>query len=123
MFKSVHPVCPVVSMATSLEFWRRLGFEVGFSNASRQDRATYVGIRRGNLELHLQTFSAEQRTFTQTMAIRVEMTDRSSVEALHREWAAHGIISAALADTPWGTHEFGFYDLDGTPFFFYADQR
>jgi len=122
MFKSVHPVCPVVDMEASLAFWRRLGLKVVFADADPPDAANYAGVAREGLELHLQTFTPEQRAGTQTMAIRIEMTGRDALETLHGEWAPHGIITAALDDKSWGTREFGFYDPDGTPFFFYVDR-
>jgi len=122
MFKSVHPVCPVVDMGESLAFWQRLGLSILFADRDPPETADYAGVGREGLELHLQTFTPEQRAATQTMAIRVEMTSRDALEALHGEWAAHGIITAALADQPWGTREFGYYDPDGTPFFFYVDR-
>jgi len=122
MFQSVHPVCPVTNMAASLAFWVRLGFTVVFSDKQPPAAADYAGVAREELELHLQTFTPEQRAGTQTMAIRIEMSDRPALEALNAEWAPHRIITAALEDKPWGTREFGFYDPDGTPFFFYVDR-
>jgi len=122
MFKSVHPVCPVTDMGASLAFWARLGFAVAFADRDPPETADYAGVARDGLELHLQTFTPEQRAGTQTMAIRIEMTGRAALEALHGEWAPHGMITAELADKPWGTREFGFYDPDGTPFFFYVDR-
>lgn len=122
MFKSVHPVCPVTDMAASLAFWLRLGFKVVFSDKQPPAAADYAGVAREGLELHLQTFTREQRAGTQTMAIRIEMSDRAALEALNAEWLRHRIITAPLEDKPWGTREFGFYDPDGTPFFFYVDR-
>ena len=117
----VHPVCPVVDIEASLASWRQLDMSVLFTDKVPPATADYAGIGRGGLELHMQTFTPEQRAATQTMAIRVEMPGREALEALHREWAPHGIITVALADQPWGTREIGFYDPDRTPFFFYVD--
>lgn len=122
MFKSVHPVCPVTDMEASLAFWQKLRFDVVFADRDPAESADYAGVAREGLELHLQTFTPEQRAGTQTMAIRIEMADRASLEALNAEWVPHAIITAPLDDKPWGTREFGFYDPDGTPFFFYVDR-
>ena len=122
MFKSVHPVCPVLDMAEHVAFWRRLGFETVFASAAPAERADYVGIARGAVELHLQAFTHEQLQATQIMAIRIEMQDRASLEALHAEWAGKVDMTAPLADKPWGTREFGFHDPAGSPFFFYVDR-
>lgn len=121
MFKGVRPVCPVTDMARSLAFWRQLGFEVAFSSLKPAESADYVGIRRDGLELHLQTFTPEQLGHTQTMAIRIELTSPDALARLHAEWEPHGVITAPLSEKPWGTVEFGFYDPDRTPFFFYVD--
>jgi len=114
----VHPVCPVTDMARSLAFWRALGFELSFADRQPPEEADYAGVRRGDLELHLHTFTAEQIRYTQTMAIRIE-TD--AVETLHEAWKDKGIITAPLEVKPWGNYEFGFYDPDNTPFFFYRE--
>lgn len=122
MFKALHPVCPVLDMKAHLAFWARLGFEPVFGSLKPFEDADYVGIARAGLELHLQTFTREQLKETQTMALRVEMTDISALESLFDEWKDTIEISAPLSEKPWGTVEFGFYDPANTPFFFYVDQ-
>ena len=122
LFKSVHPVCPVLDMPSHLAFWGRLGFRVSFSGGKPPETADYVGVARDGIELHLQTFSEADLKRTQIMAVRVEMTSRGTLETLHAEWAPLIAITAVLADTPWGTREFGFYDPVGSPFFFYVDR-
>jgi catechol 2,3-dioxygenase-like lactoylglutathione lyase family enzyme len=115
---AVHPVLPVTDMKRALEFWSRLGFKLAFADRPQAETADYAGVRRGDLVLHLQTFTEEQRGYTQTMALRIE-TD--AVEALHEEWKDLGVITAPLEKKPWGNYEFGFYDPDNTPFFFYRE--
>jgi hypothetical protein len=121
-FKGVHPVCPVLDMSVHLAFRRRLGFEVAFSGGRPPDSADYVGIARGGIELHLQTFAADDLKRTQIMATRIELTDAGSLESLHAEWTGKVDISAPLRDTAWGTREFGFHDPARSPFFFYVDR-
>lgn len=115
---SVHPVLPVTDMKRALDFWQRLGFAVDFVDRQPPEHADYAGVRRGDLVLHLQTFTAEQRSYTQTMALRIE-TD--AVETLYAEWKDLGVITAPLEKKPWGNYEFGFYDPDNSPFFFYRE--
>jgi catechol 2,3-dioxygenase-like lactoylglutathione lyase family enzyme len=115
---AVHPVLPVTDMQRALEFWQRLGFAIAFSDRQPAEIADYAGVRRGDLVLHLQTFTAEQRGYTQTMALRIE-TD--AVETLYDAWKELGFITAPLERKPWGNLEFGFYDPDNTPFFFYRE--
>jgi len=115
---SVHPVLPVTDMKRALEFWQSLGFRVAFSDAAQPESASYAGVSRGDLTLHLQTFTEEQRGHTQTMALRIET---NAVETLYAEWKDMGFITSPLAEKPWGNYEFGFYDPDNTPFFFYRE--
>lgn len=114
----VHPVLPVTDMGRSLAFWTKLGFILDFADGTTPKRSDYAGVRRGDLVLHLQTFTAEQRIYTQTMALRIE-TD--AVDQLYAEWKGLGFITAPLEEKPWGNYEFGFYDPDNTPFFFYRE--
>lgn len=104
-----------------MAFWQTLGFEIYFTDNSAPEAAAYCGVRRGALALHLQAFTPEQLKATQTMALRVWMESREHLDALATEWDRHGVISAPLADKPWGNREFGIYDLDRTPFFFGVD--
>jgi len=121
MFKTVSPVCPTTDLPRTLAFWQRLGFEPVFADHADPAKASYAGVVRANLELHLQTFTPEQMTYTQTMAMRIKLESRDALEQLHAEWQPHGHITAPLEEKPWGNYEFGFYDPDKTPFFFYVD--
>ena len=122
IFKALHPVCPVLDMSVHLHFWDKLGFLPAFGDCQPYETADYVGIARDGLELHLQTFTREQLKETQTMALRIEMTGKKALEALHDDWKERIKISAPLSAKPWGTVEFGFYDPANTPFFFYVDR-
>ena len=118
MFRSVHPVCPVTNITRTLEFWVRLGFDLDFVDTSDPETASYCGVRRDGLLIHLQAFTPDQLKMTQTMAIRVELENVEALNALGAEWEPLGVISAPLGDRPWGNREFGLYDPDKTPFFF-----
>ncbi len=47
----------------------------------------------------------------------------ADVDALHDELKSKGVFhkNTALRDTPWGTREFAFYDLDQNGLTFYRD--
>ena len=117
----LRPVLPVTDMARSLKFWRRLGFEVLFSDRSPPENADYAGVAGHGVELHLQTFTPDQLNVTQTMNIRIEVRDQAALETLHTAWSSVVEISAPLASKPWGTIEFGFHDPDRTPFHVYCN--
>lgn len=121
MFITVSPVCPTTDLPRTMAFWERLGFDRDFADHPELSQATYAGVRRETLELHLQTFTPDQIQTTQTMAMRIRLESRSALEGLYAEWQPLDFISAPLAEKPWGNYEFGFYDPDRTPFFFYVD--
>lgn len=121
MFTTISPVCPTTDLARTIEFWQQLGFAAVFADHQDVEKASYAGMRRAELELHLQTFTTDQIQTTQTMAMRIKLESRAALEALYKEWAPLGHISAPLEEKPWGNYEFGFYDPDKTPFFFYVD--
>ncbi|MEM7460318.1 MAG: VOC family protein [Pseudomonadota bacterium] len=121
MFVAVSPVCPTTDLPKTIAFWQALGFRLVFADHSDLSLATYAGVQRETLELHLQTFTADQIQTTQTMATRIRLQSRDALEKLYAEWQPQGFISAQLEEKPWGNYEFGFYDPDKTPFFFYVD--
>lgn len=121
MFKGIRPVCPTTDMAATLVFWRRLGFQLAFSSLRPAEEADYAGMRRDDLELHFQTFTPEERTGVEAMALRIEVVDRAALDELYAEWEPLGMISAPLEQKPWGTFEFGFYTPERLAVFVYVD--
>lgn len=122
IFKTVSPVCPVIDMREHADFWSSLGFRVQATSGATASESDYAVIGMEGMELHLQTFTADQLSATQTMATRIELSSLEELNALHEKWRKTISISAPLEEKPWGTIEFGFYDPVGTPFFFYVDQ-
>lgn len=121
VFTTVSPVCPTTDLARTIGFWQQLGFVPLFADHQDVEKASYAGMGRAELELHLQTFKPDQIQTTQTMAMRIKLNSRDALEALYAEWSPHGHITAPLEEKPWGNYEFGFYDPDKTPFYFYVD--
>jgi catechol 2,3-dioxygenase-like lactoylglutathione lyase family enzyme len=108
---AVHPVLASNDVAASIQFYRRLGFELRF-----QDHATdpkYVVVNRDGVELHIQWADAHQWVANlDRPAYRIMVTD---VDAIYGEFTRSGALSgngshgspwAVPADTPWGTREF-----------------
>ena len=50
--------------------------------------------------------------------IRIQV---ANIEPLHEEFQARGVVSSALAAKPWGTRDFGVYDLNKAALIFYED--
>lgn len=91
------------------------GFAMRFSNDG------YVGLYRDGMELHLQWHAGTQDDpvsggsvvkffVTKIDEVFKEFTERGTVKEHHLK-----------KDTPWGTHEFGFYDLNKNAIFFVQD--
>ncbi len=105
------PILPCRSVAATVAFYGRLGFEGG----PHASDARYAIVRRGAVELHF--FTHEELVPAESSAgcyLRV-----SDVEGVHRAFAAAQLPSAgiprmdALEDKPWGMREFAVVDPDG----------
>ena len=117
-FKELHPILGTRDIEKALQFYvERLGFTLAFRDKS--DPTNYAGVRRDSVELHMQ-FQYEHEMSTMRLRLFVDDPD-----ALFEEYKDKGVFHERthLADTPWGTREFAFYDLDGNGLTFYRDQR
>jgi diamine N-acetyltransferase len=105
------PILPCRSVAATVAFYGRLGFEGG----THETDARYAILRRGPLELHFFVF--EDLVPADSYAgcyLRV-----ADVEGVHRAFAEAELPSAgiprmdALEDRQWGMREFAVVDPDG----------
>lgn len=115
-FIQVHPILGTRELASAVRFYtERLGFTLLFGDPA--EPVGYVGLRRDNVELHLQ-FQYEQEMSTTRLRFVVDDPD-----ALYAEYQDKDVFHAGtrLADTAWGTREFAFYDPDGNGLTFYRD--
>ena len=113
MFHQVQPILGTRDFAKGVAFYtERLGFRLLFSHDDN-----YAGFRRDGVELHMQ-FQFEHEM--QTTRLRFVVDDP---DALFTEFAPLGVFHerTRLANTPWGTREFAFYDPDGNGLTFYRD--
>jgi catechol 2,3-dioxygenase-like lactoylglutathione lyase family enzyme len=112
MFKPVHPVLGARDVTEAVSWYvERLGFRELFNDGGVP--VSYVGIARDRVELHLQwhdvsCFAAEDGD---SPMYRFMVDDP---DALFEEYRDKGVFHdrTALRDTPWGTREFAFYDLN-----------
>lgn len=119
MFKAVNPVLPCKDVSESINFYvERLGFELGFQDSAKYPR--YAGVRRDQVELHLQWHAAQEWERVERPMLRFIVAD---VDALHHEYADKGVFhqNTAVRDTAWGTREFAFYDLNQNGLTFYQE--
>lgn len=120
----VHPVLMARDVTVSIRFYEDLGFALLFQDT--QDAPKYAGVRRDNVELHLQWGDPEQWAHAgDRPAYRFLVDD---VDGLYREFVASGRIGAQTsqgspwampAETPWGTREFHLRDPGGNVLQFY----
>ena len=115
------PVLPARDVSEAVRFYvGRLGFEVVFQDSP--DRPLYAGIRRDAVELHLQfQFQADFEAGTAGQAMLRLVVD--DPDALFREYRDKGVFhdETQLRDTPWGTREFAFWDLNHNGLTFMRD--
>ena len=118
-FEQVQPVLPTRDVAAAIGFYvGRLGFELAFADST--EAPDYAGLRRGPVEIHLQSHDPAEWERVERPMLRFVVPD---VEALFDEYAGQGVFHerTALRDTAWGTREFAFYDLDMNGLTFYRD--
>jgi len=109
VFKEVHPVLPSRNVASAIEFYvKKLGFDLKLQDA---DDPTYAVVRRDDVELHLQWHDPTEWDRVERPLLRMVVTD---VDGLYAELEHQGVFHkhTTLRDTPWGTREFAFFDLD-----------
>jgi catechol 2,3-dioxygenase-like lactoylglutathione lyase family enzyme len=128
MEKRIIAVIPVLmsrDVGAALHFYKKLGFGVEFQDAPAQPR--YAGIVRDGVALQLQWQDAAH--WANTLDRPMYRFPVADLDALYAEFLAAGALPAhnpspyhAPADTPWGTREFHFYDLDGNALQFVSER-
>jgi uncharacterized glyoxalase superfamily protein PhnB len=119
-FLSLHPVLQARDVAAAVRWYvDRLGFALRFQDDPAAPR--YAVMSRDDVEIHLQWH--DETSFRpdrgDAIMLRVRVSDPDSLFA---EYKDKGVFHdrTALRDTPWGTREFAFYDLNGHGLTFYA---
>ncbi len=97
-------IFPVAEMATAVEFYRRLGFEVMAYDE------TYAWVRHDGGELlHLSLEPDTQRNANRAAGY-FHVQD---VDAWHEAWTAAGVELGPVGDRPWQMREFALRDPSG----------
>ena len=119
--KGVIPILDVRNVDVALRFYvEQLGFQVDFRY--EDDPNNYAGVSRGSVCLHMQW--QDEELFRSGMAgrlrVRILVDDP---DALFEAYRARGAFDekTQIRDSPWGTREFGFRDIDGNGLMFYRD--
>lgn len=115
-FSAMIPVLPTADMARDVKWYEeKTGFAPVFGDAM------YAGLRRDNMSIHLQWHAnTEEDPLLGGSVIKIFMED---VQTLFNEFVERGTVTQdkLKLNTPWGTHEFGFYDPNNNAIFFVED--
>ncbi|MDY8137437.1 VOC family protein [Aquimarina sp. 2201CG5-10] len=109
----IVPVLPTADLQRDLEWYSA---KTGFKPLFVHDM--YAGIRRGDLTIHLQWHAdTEDDPLLGGSVIKIFVDD---VQSIFDEFVALGTVpqDKLRRNTPWNTHEFGFYDLNKNAIFF-----
>lgn len=111
----IIPVLSSANIQRDLEWYeKQTGFKFAFGDNG------YAGLRRENLEFHLQWHhgNKEDPVLSGVMKIFVEDIQIYFKEFLDRKTISEDRLRL---NTAWGTHEFGFYDLNQNAIFIVQD--
>lgn len=116
----IHPILSVKNVVEALSFYvNRLGFKITFADDSKNP--TYAGIRRDDIEIHLQWHDEKEwEAGFNTPMLRIVT---QNVEVLFEEFKDKNVYheNTKVRDTDWGTKEFAFYDLYNNGLTFYQN--
>jgi hypothetical protein len=112
----IIPVLPSADISRDIAWYReKMGLEVKYSDKM------YAVLYRENICIHLQWHSdTEDDPLTGGSVIRI---DAKNIKPLFDEFLQRGTVeqNAFKANTPWGTNEFGFFDLNKNAIFVMED--
>jgi hypothetical protein len=113
---SIIPVLPSSDIERDIKWHEAYtGFTFSFGDKD------YIGMKRDNLEFHLQFHHGnEEDPMIGGSVIKIFVTD---IQPYFDEFVNRGTIpkEKLRRNTPWGTHEFGFYDLNKNAIFIVQD--
>lgn len=115
-FKQVIPVLSSSDVQRDVAWYEEhLGFELAF-----WDGDGYAGIQREGIELHLQWHHNNEEDPVLPGVIKLFVHD---IHPIFQELQQKGVITndRLRRHTPWGTHEFGLFDLNNNAIFFVQD--
>ncbi len=111
----IIPVLPSSDIERDLEWYEK---HTGFCHYF-EDRG-YAGLRRNNLEFHLQHHHGTKEDPIIGSMMKIFVKD---IYPLHAEFMERCTVKkgSLQLNTPWGTHEFGFNDLNQNAIFIVQD--
>lgn len=114
--RGIEPVLPTTDIARDLEWFEKyMGFIYAFGDNM------YSGVVRDQLCIHLQWHAnTHEDPLLGGSVIKIFVND---IKPWFDEFVERGTIKPEKLrmNTPWGTHEFGFYDLNNNAIFIVQD--
>ena len=115
-FLEITPVLPSLDIKKDIEWHQKYtGFECVFADAM------YAGLKRENLFIHLQWHAdTDDDPLLGGSVIKIFV---KNINPIFEEMVKRGTVpkTKLRMNTPWKTHEFGFYDLNNNAIFFVED--
>ncbi|MEZ4903990.1 MAG: glyoxalase/bleomycin resistance/extradiol dioxygenase family protein [Spirosomataceae bacterium] len=115
-FVQTIPVIPSADIARDVAWYQKnTGFEVYFADKM------YAVIYRENLCIHLQWHAdTPEDPLLGGSVVRIAVRN---IQPIFEEFVQRGVVTQASfkANTPWNTHEFGFFDLNQNLIFVMED--
>ena len=115
-FELMVPVLPSQDISRDVAWYEQYA---GFKKVFGDDM--YAGLRRDNMELHLQWHAdTDEDPLLGGSVIRIFV---DQIDPIFEEFLQRGTVPSnkLRKNTPWGTHEFGFYDLNKNAIFLVQD--
>lgn len=115
-FLEITPVLPSLNIKKDIEWHQKYtGFECVFADDK------YAGLKRENLFIHLQWHAdTDDDPLLGGSVIKIFV---ENIKPIFEEMVERGTVpqSKLRMNTPWKTHEFGFWDLNKNAIFFVED--
>ena len=112
----IQPVLPSADIQRDIQWYsKNLGVEVSFADSM------YAVLKREHLWIHLQWHAdTPDDPLLGGSVIKIFVED---IKYYFNEFKERGVVddSKLHMNTPWGTHEFGFYDLNNNAIFLVED--
>ena len=125
-FKYTSPILPSADVARDIKWYaEKTGFVNVFNSSNYTEPISpldYAVIGRQNHFLHLQWHAGTKEDPIHGNVVRIEV---SNIRPLFEELVERGTVKAESfrKNTPWGTNEFGFFDLNKNAIFFLEDLK
>ena len=121
-FKHMNPVLSSADVARDIEWYeQKLGFKNVYDSTDyNEDPVNYAVLLRQGIYIHLQFQFPEDMAQMPGGSLRIEV---ENIYPLFEEYVEKGVVpkTKMVRNTPWGTNEFGFFDLNKNGITFYED--